>query len=162
MMGIWAVRAVVALTMLTGVTVRWTLFSSTLYPYSISQPSSFRHEVIISADGQHSDYFFASGLGSFTTNVNISATRGQGVTDEISYFRSHNGTRVHRSGWLRVMGRRLALVRADFHGLTGRWTEEQTRFKAHGMLWQLTVSYDPRFRRFRPTMLRMLSSFKLR
>lgn len=148
--------------MLTGVTVKWTLFSSALYPYAMSAPSSFRHEVIVSANGQKADYFFASGLGSFTTNVSVSASRTQTVSDEITFLRSHNGHRVRRSGWLRVMGHRLALIRADFHGLTGRWTQEQVSFQAHGYTWRLTASYAPRFRRLRPVMLRMLSSVKLR
>lgn len=150
-----------AVIVLSSVTVKWTVFGSDLYPYKISQPSSFRHLVIATSSGQRSDFFFPELLGSFTTNVNVTATAGHIVDDEVSYLRSHNGKHVQKSGMLRIMGRARTVTRAYFHGLTGKWVEEQVSFAANGYTWRLTASYEPRFKRLRATMLRMISSFKL-
>jgi hypothetical protein len=59
------------------------------------------------------------------------------------------------------MGQRHALMRGDFQGLAGHYTEEQVSFATHGMIWRLTASYDRRYARMRATLLRILSSFQL-
>jgi hypothetical protein len=147
---------------LIGITVKWSSFNSTILPYTISQPSNFAHQVGSPPGGQQIDYFFASGLGSFITNVSVTAEHGNRVEQELSAFRRESDTRAKQSGWLRVMGHNRRLIRSDHHSLAGTWIEEQVTFEARGYTWILTASYDPRFKSLRPTMLRMLSSFKLR
>lgn len=162
-MVIMGMRGIIGAVLLGGSTVSltWQPFASKLYPYSISQPSSFRHEVITTASGSQVDYFFPAFTGSFPTNVNVSAVRGTDVQDEVRYLQEHNGHHVQRVGFLKFMGRHHAIVRADFDGLTGKWVEEQISFPASGYFWRITASYEPRFRRLRPLMLRMLASFRL-
>jgi hypothetical protein len=160
-MGKWLSRGALGAVVLVGITVKWSLFNSTVYPYTITQPSTFKHEVLTSSTGQLVDYFFAVGLGSFTTNVNISASRGTQSLTADDLLRADNGTDVKQSGWLRVMGHNLRLTRATFRGLVGTWIEEAVTFTAGGYSWRLTASYDPRYKSLRSTMLRMLSSFKL-
>lgn len=144
--------------LLSGITISWIHFDSNIYPYSITQPSSFRHLVLPTASDQKIDYFFPS-LGSTTTNVNISATRGNAAVDVRQYLRSVEGTHVRKVGWLRIMGRNLTLTRADFKGYFGRYAEEQVSFTAGGYAWRLTASYDLRYSNLRNTMLRMIRSF---
>jgi hypothetical protein len=61
-----------------------------------------------------------------------------------------------------LAGRREPLIRADFKGLPGRWTIERVSFVARGLVWYITASYDVRYRNLRPTLLRMMRSFRLR
>ncbi|GAC1443451.1 MAG: hypothetical protein NVSMB52_01870 [Chloroflexota bacterium] len=157
----WSWRNTASAVAFTGVAISWGHFDSTLYPYSVSQPSSFRHVVVVSSADQKVDYFFPS-LGSTTTNVNIFALRGNDAGDVKKFFRSEEGSHIRRVGWLRIMGRKFPLTRADFKGFSGRWAEEQISFVARGYVWRLTASYDLRFKRMRDVMLRMLRSFKLR
>jgi len=137
----------------------WVPFHSTLYPYHLSQPSSFRHIVLTNAANISIDYFFPS-KGSFVTNVNVVAQPGTTLPDERRYLRSLGGRHIHRSGWVRLHGRRLPLTGADFRSLAGAYHIEQLRFVFRGRLWQVTASYSPDYRRMRPLMLRMLDSFR--
>lgn len=143
---------------LARVSVSWTPFHSSLYPYSISQPSSFRHVVLPNTANQQVDYFFPS-KGSFPTNVNVVAAPGHAVRDEVAYLKEINGHNIHRSAWVRIMGHREALMHADFNGLAGRYVVEQVRFADGDTVWQLTASYESKYRKMRPLMLRMLASF---
>jgi hypothetical protein len=148
--------------LLAGVTLHWSPFNSTLYPYSIQQPSSFRHEPGVTADGIKVDYFFPVLTGSFVTNVSISATRGTTMVNPVSYLHSLNGRNVRQMGWLTVNGKKKPVMCADFSGLTSRWTEEQVSFAANGYVWHLTASFEPKFKKQLKTMLKMLQSFRLR
>jgi acyl-coenzyme A synthetase/AMP-(fatty) acid ligase len=76
--------------------------------------------------------------------------------------RGESGRKATQIGWLRVMGHNYKLTRVVTHGLAGTWVEEQVNFAAGGYTWFLTASYEPRFKSLRPTMIRMLGSFKLR
>jgi hypothetical protein len=145
---------------LASVSVSWTTFHSSLYPYSISQPSSFKHVVLPNTAKQQVDYFFPS-VGSHPTNVNIVATPGRTVRDEVGYLRGMNGHHIHRSAWLRVMGHRQALMHADFNGLAGTYSVEQVCFVQKHTVWQLTASYETRYRTMLSMMLRMLASFRV-
>lgn len=152
----------VALLSVAGVKVNWLPFSSTVYPYTVSQPSSFRHYVFQDAANRSVDYFFPS-LGSYTTNVNIYAVPGHDVANEKEYLRSIGASNVHRSMWLTLMGQRRPLICGDFKGLVGHWTIEQTTFATPGLVWRLTASYDIRYRKLmRSTLIRILKSFHLR
>lgn len=145
---------------LVGISIKWSTFNSTLYPYSISQPSTFSHQVG-TLGGLPADIFFANGLGSYTTNVNITAQRGNSVAQDLAVFRRQSDGTAKSVGWLRVMGHNLQLIRSKSDGLVGPWVEERVTFSAGGYTWRLTASYEPRYKRLRPTMLRMLASFKL-
>jgi hypothetical protein len=147
-----------------GVGVVWSPFSSTIYPYSISQPSSFKHIVIRDASDVPIDYFFPA-LGSSTTNLNIKAVPGHetGIQDQVNLLRNNGGQHIRRSGWMQLAGQRLALLCADFNNLAGRYTEERVSFGARGMVWDLTASYDHKYKKIiRPVLLRMMRSFRLR
>lgn len=152
-------RGPLAALVFAGITITWLPFHSGLYPYHVSQPSSFKHEVIVTASGLKVDYFFPTLTGSFPTNVNISAVRGSKIMDAVQFLRSASGHRVRRSGWMVIMGHRFPLMRAAFHGLTTNWIEEQVAFASGGYNWRLTASYEPRFVKLRSLMLRMLQSF---
>src|SRR5579859_6446288 len=91
--------------LLAGVSISWTPFRSSVYSYSISQPSSFRHVVLPNTANQKVDYFFPS-VGSFPTNVNILATPGTVVQNQVAYLKQMNGRNIHRSAWITIMGRR--------------------------------------------------------
>lgn len=142
------------------ISVSWTPFHSTLYPYSISQPSSFKHVVLANTANQEVDYFFPS-VGSYPTNVNVIATPGHAVRDETAYLKSINGHHVYRSGWVRIMGHREALMHANFSGLAGKYAVDQVCFVYQGIIWQITASYELKYRKMRPMMLRMLRSFRV-
>ncbi|HEX6506475.1 MAG TPA: hypothetical protein VF221_02480 [Chloroflexota bacterium] len=159
-MGSFGVQRVMAAVMFASITITWTRFHSTTYPYSILQPSSFRHTMLPNVNGMTIDYFFPS-LGSFTTNVNVVASPAKSLVNQVAYFRSIDGTNVHRSGWLIIMGKKRPLIQADFGGLAGKRRLEQICFVANGTMWQLTASYDLKYRNLRRTMLRMLQSFRL-
>jgi hypothetical protein len=144
----------------SGILVSWSSFHSVAYPYTISRPSSFRHAMLQNAAGQRIDYFFPS-LGSLTTNVNIVAVPARHADNEAAYLKASGGLHVRQSGWVRIMGRRLRLICADYK-VYWSWRVEQVSFVSHGLFWRLTASYDPKFRSLRPVMLRMLRSFKAR
>jgi len=55
---------------LAGTKITYEPFVSTLYPYRLLQPSSFRHVVLVDLNGHMVDYFYPA-LGSSVTNVNI-------------------------------------------------------------------------------------------
>jgi hypothetical protein len=145
---------------LASVTVSWAPFHSSLYPYSISQPSSFKHVVLPNTANQQIDFFFPS-VGSYTTNVNIVAVSGRTVRDETAYLKGINGRHIRVSGRLRIMGHRRTLMHADFDSLAGKYSVDQMRFVYKGTVWQLTASYQVQFRKMRLMMLRMLASFRV-
>jgi len=144
-----------------GAAITWTRIDSRTYPYTILRPSSFTYIVLTDSYGRKVDYFFPA-LGSFTTNVNIYTEPGRKADDEKAYLGSIGATHIRRSDWVDLVGKRLPLIRGDFHGLAGTWTEERTTFTARGLIWHLTLSYDVRYRNLRRTMLRMIRSFRLR
>lgn len=156
-MGYIAALAAIAL---SGASFTWHRYSSTAYPYSIEQPSSYRHIVLHDTANQQADYFFPS-LGSFTTNVNIYAFPGSRAPNEATYLHSLGGREIHRDGWLKIAGKRSPLIASHFRGIAAHWTMEQTTFVNRGIVWRITASYEDRFRRLRPTLLRMLRSFRL-
>jgi hypothetical protein len=151
----------IALFTAVNVGVTWSRFNSTIYPYSIAQPSSFRHIAMPNASGAQVDYFFPS-LGSSITNLNVWAQRDHSPPDDGAFLRGQGGKNVHRTEWMYLAGRREPLIRADFKGLPGRWTIERVSFVARGLVWYITASYDVRYRNLRPTLLRMMRSFRLR
>jgi hypothetical protein len=136
----------------------WLPFRSTVYPYTMTPPSGFKYVVLLDDSNHKIDYYFPS-LGSFVTNINIYAARGQTALDEQAYLHSLGAWHVRRSGWIVIMGRRLPLMRGDFHGLVGRWTVEQVSLAACGMVWRLTISYDVRYAKLRSSMVRALQTF---
>lgn len=142
------------------VSVTWSPFHSSLYPYSISQPSSFRHIVLPNTASQQVDFFFPS-VGSYTTNVNVLAEPGRAKRDEVAYLQGLNGRHIRVSARLRIMGHRRVLTHADFSSLAGNYSIEQIRFVYKDTVWQLTASYQTQFRKMRPMMLRMLKSFRV-
>ncbi len=152
-------RRLVRLVVFAGASTFWTPFHSSIYPYSVSQPSSFRHVILPNAANRQVDFFFPS-LGSFTTNVNIVANPKTVPRKEIDYLKSLGGQNVHQSGWLTFMGKRRRLVRADFSGLAGKYTVEQALYVEANTEWQLTASYAQKYRSWRTTMVKMLDTFK--
>ena len=147
---------------LASIGVTWSVFNSTIYPYTISQPSSFRHVVLRDSSDQPVDYFFPSPLGSTTTNLHIQADPERGSVNEMAHLRGAGGRNVHLIGWMQLAGERVPLVHGDFKGLAGRWTIEEVAFSARGMVWYITASYDLKYRSLRPILLRMMRSFRLR
>jgi hypothetical protein len=136
----------------------WIQFTSSILPYSVSQPSSFRH-VILQTDHK-SDYFFPN-LGSFTTNVNVYADPPPARSDDISYLRDFGGQHVTAEGTINILGKKRRLVRAQFKGVAGQWIEERVSFAAGGLFWHATVSYDVRYHKLLPVMLHVLTTFRL-
>lgn len=145
----------------TFATIAWTPFSSALYPYTVSQPSSYRHVVLQDSAGHNADYFFPS-LGSYTTNVSIYAEPGRTIGNDAAYLRSTGGKHVHKSGTFSIASQQVPILHADFHGLAGNWSVDRICFQTQGMVWYLTASYDQRYRRLLPLLMRMLHSFRLR
>lgn len=155
MLGMLArVSAIVAF---SGITVNWLPFRSPTYPYTILQPSSYKHVVIEDTSGQSVDYFFPS-LGSSLTNVNIYCDHSH--LNAAAVLRSSGAKHVQRTARIVIDGAKRTLIRGDFQGIPGRWTVEQVVFADHGHIWHLTASYASRFRNQRPIMLKMLTSFK--
>jgi hypothetical protein len=154
MVGAWSI----ALVVLAGITVNWLNFRSSIYPYRISQPSSYQHQVIEDVSHEKRDYFFP-GLGSFVTNVNIFADHSK--LSAPAYLRSIGGRHVRKIGMIRIMGKWRTIYAADFTlSYSGPYTLEQVCFSASHRLWRLTMSYDWKFRKKqRPLMLKMLKSF---
>jgi hypothetical protein len=157
-MGQWAVSAVAAASVLS-IGVTWSRYTSQIYPYSISQPSSYRHVELQNNVGRKVDYFSPS-LGSFITCVVVYAVRGTRFQNEISILEGLGGRDVRRAGSLTVNGHQYPIIRADFSGLTAHWTEEHVTFVRKGLVWHLHMSYDRRYRSQRAMMFRMLKSFK--
>ena len=160
-MGKLGVPALVGAVLFSGTTITWTTFHSSLYPYSISQPSSFNHYEIAVNPDLKADYFYPL-VGSATTNVNITATPGREVPNETLYLRSLDGRNIRRTAWVNLAGQRVALMCADFQSVMGKYRIEQLSFLWGGMLWHVTMSYALRFKSMRSLMLRMLQSFKVR
>jgi hypothetical protein len=148
-----------ALISLATIGVSWSRVNSSTYPYSLSQPSSYRHIVFRDTSDHDVDYYFPS-LGSTITNLNVYARPGCGLPNQVAYFRSIGGQHPHRSGWITVSDHRLPLMKADFSVLAGRWTVERITFPNQGLVWYVTASYDVRYRSVRPTLLRMMRSFR--
>lgn len=146
---------------LLSVGVTWTRAQSTVYPYSILQPSSFRHVVLYNTQGRPVD-FFSPSLGSASTSVTVVALSGRTPANEIQILRGRGGKNAHVSESMSIAGQRVKLVGADFHGMIGRFTVEQCSFVSQGMVWTLTASYDSKYRKLRPTMMRMIRSFQAR
>lgn len=156
----WSSVGIAAAITVSSITITWNRFDSRIYPYSVSQPSSFRHIVIPTDDGKRLDYF-APSLGSYVTNVSISAVRGDRFNSKLD-LKDRDGRNVHRSGWLRVLRQRRPVYQGSFQGPGGRWTEQEICFSAGGYAWRLVASYDVRYKKLRPLMLRMLGTFRLR
>jgi len=145
---------------LTGIHIAWTHFSSDLYPYSVMQPSSFKHIVLEDAAQHKIDYFYPA-LGSFTTNVNIWGERTDPPPDGKREIKALGGRDVRKVGMLKVMGEGRPLVRGNFRGIGGRWIIEQVDFRSKGWTWHLTASFDPKYKRYLGTMLHILRTFKV-
>jgi hypothetical protein len=158
-MGKLATHPILGALVLASVSISWTPFRSSVYSYSISQPSSFKHVVLPNTANKEVDYFFPS-IGSFLTNVNIVAVPGTAVQNQKTYLKQMNGQNIHRSATLDIMGHRTAIVHADFNSLAGKFSIEQARFAYKETVWQLTASYELKYRKMRPLMLRMLASFR--
>lgn len=141
----------------SGITVNWLPFRSSTYPYTISQPSSYKHAVIYNTSGEPVDYFFPS-LGSSITSVNIYCDHGH--ANAAAELRTGGAKHVQRTARILIDGTRRALIRGQFSSIVGRWTEEQIVFTDHGKVWHLTASYASQFRSQRPIMIKMLRSFK--
>jgi hypothetical protein len=144
-----------------GISVHWVPFSSPTFPYTISQPSSFRHYLYTNTAHEKIDYFSPS-LGSATTDVAIGSVTGTTVPDPKTYLRNQRGFNLRQSGSVTVAGRSRPLTAADFSSYGLQWTEEQVSFVSNGNIWRLSISYDHRYRNLRPTMLKMVRSFQFR
>jgi hypothetical protein len=145
-----------------GIKIEWFPFPSAIYPYTVSQPSSFRHIVLQDLASHNVDFFFPS-LGSYTTNVNIYAVPGTKAGNEKDYLQSIGGHNIRRSTWLNIAGKKVPLMCGNFKGLVARYTLEQSTFAADGLVWHLTMSYDMKYRKLmRPTLLKIIKSFHLR
>lgn len=143
-----------------GIKISYVPFASTVYPYTIQQPSSYRHIVYPDSSGRKIDYF-APGLGSFVTNVNIYATDGS-LRNQVKDMRQSGARAIHVSGHLVIAGKRRNLVCGDWHGIAGQWREEQIQFTSGGLVWHITMSYDLHYQSVRSVMLRMIRSFRVR
>jgi hypothetical protein len=150
-------RQIVWLIALSGITVKWLPFHSHVYPYSIRQPSSYRHEVIQDTANQQIDYFFPS-LGSSVTNVNIYCDGTNANT--VKRLEAIGGSHVHRSAWLTVMGKHYPVIYADFSSYNQYWTLEQVTIPVQGHVCHLTASYSHKYRNQRAIMMKMLATFK--
>lgn len=138
--------------------ISWIPFHSQTYPYSILQPSSFRHVLFKDTSNRSVDFFFPS-LGSSTTNLNVYADVEAGAINEMGYLRALGGKKIHISGHILIDHKRRPLIAANFSGLAGKWTMEQVSFKQGGRVWHLTASYAVQYRSLRTIMLHMLRSF---
>jgi hypothetical protein len=154
-------RGVAGIAVLSGITVTWSTFHSTLHPYSMSQPSSFKHIVLTLDAGMERVDYFSPPLGSAVTNVIVEATPGTTLMNSVSYLRSIDGHNVRRSGFIPVAGQRRELIRADFNGYAGKYSIEEVTFVANGYCWRLSMSYAHKLKYLRSLMLRMIQTFKL-
>ncbi|MCA1595231.1 MAG: hypothetical protein LC772_02225 [Chloroflexi bacterium] len=146
----------------TGISIIWLPFASSVYPYTISQPSSFQHLIIRDTSNQQQvDYFFG-GQGTAFTNVNIAAVKGSRVEKPVQYLQSKDATHIRRGGVITILGKRRRWTLAKFHGLVARWSVETTTFVAGGWTWRMTVSHDAPNKRLIPLMEKMVRTFKLK
>ena len=155
-----AILPVIATMISMGVKIRWAPFHSTIYPYTISQPSSFTHGILPTPSGQQGDFFFPA-LGSFTTGLNIVAEplKTDPPPADAVYLRSTGGKQVQAASFVTIMKHRSLMYRANYAGLAGHWTEERLSFAANGYYWHITVSYAYKYRSMRSLMIRMVQSF---
>ncbi|GAC1513910.1 MAG: hypothetical protein NVS2B16_19770 [Chloroflexota bacterium] len=144
---------------LAGTKITYEPFVSTLYPYRLLQPSSFRHVVLVDLNGHMVDYFYPA-LGSSVTNVNIFEDEHGEMRDEGALMRASGASWVHVSGYIPIGGKRFPIVSGDRSGLPGRWREEYVEFSASRKVWHLTMSYLLKYRSMRPTMVHMLGTFQ--
>jgi hypothetical protein len=144
-----------------GVSISWVHFSSTVYPYTMSQPSSFRHVVLMNTAHVKVDYFSPS-LGSAVTDVAVYAVPGSKRPDPDTYLRDENGTHIRAGGSIVIDGKKRSLTAADFSSFGNRWTVEQASFVENGMVWRLSLSYEPKYQKLRPVMVKMVQSFAVR
>lgn len=159
-MGMALVKGIVGVVSLVGVTTTYSRVNSSVYPYSIREPSTFRH-VVIPNDGEQNVDLYAPPIGSAPTAVTVYAEH-DGGQNAIEYFITHHGRNVHRSAWVTIMGRKMALECADFNSFGVHYRQEEVTFHARGYFWRLTISYELRYRSYRPVLLKMLGTFKLR
>jgi hypothetical protein len=156
------VQGVVGVVALVGVSTNTAWVTSSIYPYSIKAPTTFRHVVLPTVTGQNED-LYAPPIGSAATSVTVYADRSGSGEGAIEYFVSHHGQHVHQSGTVSIMGKRIAVECADFNSYGTRYRQEEVTFSAGGYFWRLTASYELRYSgRYRVPMLRMLGSFRLR
>jgi hypothetical protein len=147
--------------MFAGVTINWVHFSSDVYPFTISQPSSFKHVVLTDTAHIRVDYFSPS-LGSAVTDVSVFAVPGSQVPNPRAYLRAGGGRHVHTAGKIKISGRQRTLTAANFNSFGNHWIVEQVSFAQGGLVWRLSASYEPRYATMRPVMVRMLQSFVFR
>src|SRR5947209_2456839 len=112
-MGGHGLLRLMGMVLLGHVTITWVQFSSTIYPYTISQPSSFSH-IVYPKDPRHKLDYFSPALGSATTDVNIIAIPGDSLPDSRNYLRDQGGFHVRSDGWVTVESRRRRITEADF------------------------------------------------
>lgn len=137
-------------------------FHSTLYPYTITRPQGFVHDVVRDSLGDDLDFFYVPPPpGSFTTGATIYAIPGRSTPKETAYLRSIGGWSVHRAGYITLSKKRIALIRGDFAGLAGRFTIERAGFVACAKVWHITLSYATDHPEARVALLAMLKSFRL-
>lgn len=147
---------------LTSVSVTWSRTSSSIYPYTIEQPSSFRHLVLRDpALNTEADFYFAP-LGGSITNLNVKATTGRRDKGDGARLTALGGQHLRRVAWVHLAGQREPLMRADFKGIVVRFAIEQVTFTARARNWYVSMSYDLKYQKMRPTLLRMLNSFRLK
>ncbi|GAC1327052.1 MAG: hypothetical protein NVS2B16_01920 [Chloroflexota bacterium] len=144
-----------------GVRITYDPFTSTIYPYRVLQPSSFRHIVVLDLTGHGVDYFYPD-LGSFVTNVNIYAVTPGQMKNQAQMMHPTGAKHVHISGYLRVDKKRVPIFSSDHRAFPGHWREETAQFSSGGMIWHVTISYLLRYRNLRPVMMRMIRSFHIR
>lgn len=144
-----------------GMSFSWKPFGSSNYPYTISQPASFEYIALPDTTGHKRDYFFPA-LGSFTTYVSVYAEGGQRAPNDVDHIRSQGGKHVRPVGKVVIFGHSRQIVQGDFTGPMGDWTIQQIVFVSRHHVWYLTMSYDPKYQKLRPTMLKMLRTFRVR
>jgi hypothetical protein len=145
-----------AIVAFSGITVTWSPFKSTTYPYVVLQPSSYKYVTFQNTAGHDVDYFFPS-LGSQITSVSIYA---DGTMSSVAAgLQSLGAKNVHIAAKLPVDGKLRTLTAGDFSGIPGQWTIEQMCFRDAGQVWHLTLSYDHRYRDQRHIMIKILKSF---
>jgi hypothetical protein len=146
-----------------GAFTTWTRYPSPSYPYSISYPSTFTHLGMRDISDRYNVDFWFPSLGTHTTNMNVFARPVPKVRQsEVQYLRSFGGKNIRKVGSIRIAGQRLDLIGADFKTIYKYyWREEGVTFVACKRWWHVTISYDLKYRSLRPTLFRMLTSFRL-
>ena len=69
---------------------------------------------------------------------------------------------MRTTGKIKISGGQRTLTGANFYSFGNHWTVEQVSFAQGGLVWRLSVSYEPRYATMRPVMLKMLQSFVVR